>query len=78
MKTIVTASYLFVALLFASYGNNSNEQKSENSTNQIETAMYQCPIKCEDDKMYDKDGTCPPITATFQLLCQPIWFIFYR
>lgn len=40
MKTIVTASYLFVAILFASCGNNSNKQKSDNSTNQIETAMY--------------------------------------
>ena len=22
-------------------------------------AMYQCPMKCEGDKMYDKEGKCP-------------------
>ncbi|PHS68305.1 MAG: hypothetical protein COB12_00175 [Flavobacterium sp.] len=22
-------------------------------------AMYQCPMKCEEDKMYDKEGKCP-------------------
>ena len=24
-----------------------------------ENAMYQCPMKCEGKKMYDKSGQCP-------------------
>lgn len=72
MKTIVTASMLFSVLLFASCGNNSNEKKNENPTEQIETAMYQCPMKCEGDKMYDKPGTCPVCKMDLELVSKDV------
>jgi transcription initiation factor IIE alpha subunit len=59
MKPVITASIFFTALLFASCGNNSNEKSNDNATEQTENAMYQCPMKCEGDKMYDKPGQCP-------------------
>ena len=72
MKTIVTASMLFAALLFASCGNNSNEKNNENSTEQIETAMYQCPMKCEGEKMYEEKGTCPVCKMDLELVSKDI------
>lgn len=37
--------------------NNTNEKA--NTIEQVETAMYQCPMKCEGEKMYEEKGTCP-------------------
>ncbi|PQJ75169.1 heavy metal-binding domain-containing protein [Polaribacter gangjinensis] len=31
-------------------------QKEEVVTEKV---AYQCPMKCEDEKTYDKEGTCP-------------------
>ncbi len=31
----------------------------EKTMHEGEMAMYQCPMKCEGDKMYDKEGECP-------------------
>jgi len=72
MKTIVTAYILFVAFLFASCGNNSNEKNNENSTEQIKTAMYQCPMKCEGEKMYEEKGTCPVCKMDLELVSKDV------
>lgn len=59
MKSVITAAVLAIAFFFASCGNTSNEKSNSNTTEQVETAMYQCPMKCEGDKMYAEKGTCP-------------------
>jgi len=62
MKTkITTAALLFTAVMFfASCGNKTSESKKEpTTTEQTANAMYQCPMKCEGEKMYDKPGSCP-------------------
>lgn len=58
MKTIITTVALFLTLVmsFVSCGNKTSESKTiEQTTN----AMYQCLMKCEGEKMYDKPGKCP-------------------
>jgi len=35
------------------------EVVEENKTEEIALAIYQCPMKCEGDKTYDKPGQCP-------------------
>lgn len=59
MKSVITATILFTSMLFASCGNSSNEKTKENSNEEVETVMYQCPMKCEGEKMYEVQGTCP-------------------
>ena len=62
MKTkITTASLLLTAVMFmASCGSKTSENKTEgNATEQTLDAKYQCPMKCEGDKTYDKPGSCP-------------------
>lgn len=60
-KQITTAALLLTAVMFfASCGNQSSESKKENTTTeQTANAKYQCPMKCEGEKMYDKAGSCP-------------------
>lgn len=59
MKSVITAAVLTTAFFLASCGNRSNDKTNGNSTEQVETAMYQCPMRCEGEKMYDKPGSCP-------------------
>jgi protein SCO1 len=51
MKTIISAASILVIMFcsFSSCRNSSTKQE----------AVYQCPMKCEGDKTYDKPGTCP-------------------
>lgn len=50
MKSVITAAVLATAFFFASCGNSSNEKSNSNASEQVETAMYQCPMKCEGEK----------------------------
>jgi hypothetical protein len=59
-KQVITTTLLLIATIFmASCGNTGNETSNENTTAEMKTAMYQCPMKCEGEKMYEKQGTCP-------------------
>ena len=68
MKSVITAAVLAIAFFFASCGNTSNEKSNSNNTEQSETAMYQCPMKCEGDKMYAEKGTCPICKMDLELV----------
>jgi len=62
MKTkITTTIMLLTAVMFmASCGSKTSESKIANTTTaQTANVMYQCPMKCEGEKMYDKPGSCP-------------------
>ncbi len=49
----------FVALCFTA-SLNAQKSKQKIKTKKEKTAMhYQCPMKCEGDKMYHKNGKCP-------------------
>ena len=50
-----TAMFLFMGSV-ALTSCQSNEEKTEVKK---EAAVYQCPMKCEGDKTYDKQGDCP-------------------
>lgn len=68
MKSVITAAVLAIAFFFASCGNTSYEKSNSNTTEQVETAMYQCPMKCEGDKMYAEKGTCPICKMDLELV----------
>ncbi len=65
MKTkikIIASTMLLTAALIVTSCNNA--QKSENTEKQqtqevAQAKKYQCPMKCEGDKTYDKPGKCP-------------------
>jgi len=60
-KQIITAALLLTTTMFiTSCGSNNSETKTEKAaTEESATAQYQCPMKCEGEKMYDKPGSCP-------------------
>ncbi|MBI2280399.1 MAG: hypothetical protein HYU68_06880 [Bacteroidetes bacterium] len=60
-KQIVTATLILTVTMFvASCGSKTSENNAENTTTeQIENVKYQCPMKCEGEKTYDKPGQCP-------------------
>ena len=58
-KQMITTTFLLTITMFmTSCGSNTSENKTE-KIEQTENAMYQCPMKCEGEKMYDKPGQCP-------------------
>ncbi len=62
MKTTITTSVLLLTavMFFTSCESKSSETKTEKATTEhTANAMYQCTMKCEGEKMYDKPGQCP-------------------
>ncbi|HLO55135.1 MAG TPA: heavy metal-binding domain-containing protein [Saprospiraceae bacterium] len=72
MKNQFISFFLMLGILvvLASCGSKNNNQQTEPSTNehmamdttgvsQPVAAHYQCPMKCEGEKTYDKPGPCP-------------------
>jgi Cu2+-exporting ATPase len=63
-KAILSISILLFLLaggmtLSSCNGNSSKSNKTKTEVSKKETAEYQCPMKCEGDKTYDKPGKCP-------------------
>ncbi len=58
---IITATFLLTLSIFIiSCGSKTSESQTEKpATEQTENAKYQCPMKCEGEKTYDKPGSCP-------------------
>lgn len=61
---------MVVLVVITSCGNKTSNQQPEPSTTEqtaVDTtgasqpvaAVYQCPMKCEGEKTYDKPGKCP-------------------
>jgi hypothetical protein len=48
-----------VALTLSFSACNSQSNKSVTTEQTKEQKTYQCPMKCEGEKTYDKPGTCP-------------------
>ncbi|WMJ71630.1 hypothetical protein RCC89_00365 [Cytophagaceae bacterium ABcell3] len=67
MRILISATALLVSILIASCGNNSNEESNSNAAEQVEPASYECPMKCEGDKMYAEKGTCPVCKMDLEL-----------
>lgn len=42
-----------------SHGDESHEHSSEEMNQEISEEAYYCPMKCEGEKTYDEEGTCP-------------------
>ncbi len=70
MKKIILISTASILLIIGgvSITGCSNSSQNNNNTDTIEVvktdtakiaAKYQCPMKCEGDKTYDKPGKCP-------------------
>lgn len=64
-KTIFVLCSVF---FLASCGNSSSEKSNSNAIEQSETAMFQCPMKCEGDKMYAEKKTCPVCKMDLELV----------
>ena len=63
--TLVTASAFALGTMLISGCGNSEQQHKEEATHEHhegevhEHEAYQCPMKCEGDKTYEEEGTCP-------------------
>lgn len=54
MKTTTSSTILILLLVFASLGSCGTRKKDNLAVN-----GYQCPMKCEEDKVYEEGGNCP-------------------
>lgn len=64
-KIAVVLAVAFAMSLTACSGKKQEQEQSSGQTPthkkhmQQAGVMYQCPMKCEEDKMYDEEGDCP-------------------
>jgi hypothetical protein len=57
---ITAAVLLTLSMCIISCGSKTSESQTEKSaTEQTENVKYQCPMKCEGEKTYDKPDSCP-------------------
>ncbi|MBS4040873.1 MAG: hypothetical protein KGZ81_09785 [Flavobacteriales bacterium] len=69
MKTkITTAALLLTAVMFMASCESKTSENKTDKTEQTENAMYQCPMKCEGEKMYEEKGTCPVCKMDLELV----------
>lgn len=59
MKNIIFLLSMIATLTFASCNNSQKSEKENTTTEQAANTKYQCPMKCEGEKTYDKPGQCP-------------------
>lgn len=60
-KQIITITLLLTLTIFMTScgGKNADNKTDKTTTEQTENQKYQCPMKCEGEKTYDKQGKCP-------------------
>lgn len=58
IKIYTTAILFAMSFLVISCNNSKNK----------ETVKYQCPMKCEGEKTYDKAGSCPVCEMDLEVL----------
>lgn len=51
---------------------NAQSTKTKNKTMAADTVVYQCPMKCEGDKTYDKAGKCPKCNMNLKAVSKPV------
>ncbi|MEK7255536.1 MAG: heavy metal-binding domain-containing protein [Bacteroidota bacterium] len=68
MKKLILIGIVAVLFCFAAcrenHSGHQHHQDSKDTTHQHmegeqASILYQCPMKCEGDKTYDKPGSCP-------------------
>lgn len=62
---MATAVFSFTAV-------NAQSSKTKNKVPKADTVVYQCPMKCEGDKTYDKAGKCPECNMDLKVVSKPI------
>ena len=66
-QIVSVALLLTVTLFIASCGSENSATKDQKSgTEQTANVKYQCPMKCEGEKTYDKPGQCPVCNMDLQ------------
>lgn len=59
-KTILIAAGIAMSsIIFSACNNSATQENSVSSEQTVSEETYQCPMKCEGDKTYDKMGQCP-------------------
>jgi transcription initiation factor IIE alpha subunit len=55
-----------------------NAQSGKTKVKQVtkDTAVYQCPMKCEGDKTYDKAGKCPVCNMNLKAISKPVTAVY--
>ncbi len=59
MKSMFQASCIAAAIFLFSACREDHSKHQHHEGSEQQAAAYQCPMKCEGDKTYDKPGSCP-------------------
>ncbi|MFT5780078.1 MAG: cbb3-type cytochrome oxidase cytochrome c subunit [Crocinitomicaceae bacterium] len=59
MKKSILAMMVIAAIGMVTFTSCSEEVKTENGTQEASSEEYYCPMKCEGEKTYAAEGTCP-------------------
>ena len=59
MNNIKKGFMVLAVIAFTSFSLQSCKEKKEEIKKEVATAVYQCPMDCEDGKSYTEAGQCP-------------------
>jgi transcription initiation factor IIE alpha subunit len=75
MKQIKIILLMAIAV-FSFIAVNAQSTKAKNKTAVADTVVYQCPMKCEGDKTYDKAGKCPKCNMNLKAVPKPVTALY--
>lgn len=55
---------------------NAQSTKTKNKTAIADTVVYQCPMKCEGEKTYEKAGKCPKCNINLKAIAKPVAAVY--
>ena len=58
MKKVLYSVAIATSVLLTACG-GENQKKTEEKTEVVNEKQFACPMKCEGDKTYAKEGECP-------------------
>lgn len=69
--------FLLMAIVAFSFtAVNAQSSKTKNKVQTADTVVYQCPMKFEGDKTYDKAGKCPKCNMNLKAIPKPVTAIY--
>jgi uncharacterized protein with PIN domain len=75
MKQVKTV-FLMAVALFCFTAAHAQSAKTKYKTTAADSVVYQCPMKCEGDKTYDKAGKCPKCNMNLKAISKPIAAVY--
>ncbi len=68
--------FLMAIAAFSFTAVHAQTSKTKNKTVVADPVVYQCPMKCEGEKTYNKEGKCPKCNMNLKAVPKPVAAVY--